>query len=260
MIKFFRKIRQKLLTENKFSKYLLYAIGEIILVVIGILLALQVNISNQKRKDRIVEKEYYKSIKDDLIQDKLRLYAFDSIFNGAEKKILNVIDGMQLSSFNTDSLYSNVSSWMVYIDEFKPNNSTFTEIISSGKLQLFLNKEIKHQLLNLYNYSYPRLEVRQKTNTEFISTLRTIELMDTYRFMSIFDNDNALITNVNLNNPKVKIDHEWLKDKQSEKFLKFENYLNLLRGSYVVIINRFRTIIVIIENLITQLENEINSV
>jgi hypothetical protein len=45
MIKVFRKIRQKMLTENKFGKYLLYAIGEIILVVIGILIALQINIS-----------------------------------------------------------------------------------------------------------------------------------------------------------------------------------------------------------------------
>jgi len=45
MIKFFRKIRQKLLIENKFSKYILYAIGEIILVVIGILIALQINTS-----------------------------------------------------------------------------------------------------------------------------------------------------------------------------------------------------------------------
>lgn len=50
MIKFFRKIRQKTLTENKFSKYLLYAIGEIILVVIGILLALQINNWNENRK------------------------------------------------------------------------------------------------------------------------------------------------------------------------------------------------------------------
>jgi sensor domain CHASE-containing protein len=46
MIKFFRKIRQRLLTENKFSKYLIYAIGEIVLVVIGILIALSINNSN----------------------------------------------------------------------------------------------------------------------------------------------------------------------------------------------------------------------
>ena len=50
MIKFFRKIRQRLLTENKFSKYLIYAIGEIILVVIGILIALQINNWNENRK------------------------------------------------------------------------------------------------------------------------------------------------------------------------------------------------------------------
>ena len=50
MIKFFRRIRQKLLQENRFSKYLLYAIGEIVLVVIGILLALQINAWNEKQK------------------------------------------------------------------------------------------------------------------------------------------------------------------------------------------------------------------
>ncbi len=49
MIKFFRKIRQKMLTENKFSKYLIYAIGEIVLVVLGILIALQLNNLNEEK-------------------------------------------------------------------------------------------------------------------------------------------------------------------------------------------------------------------
>ncbi|MEH6779908.1 DUF6090 family protein, partial [Maribacter arcticus] len=53
MIKFFRRIRQQLLTENKFSKYLLYAIGEIILVVIGILIALSINNWNENRKQKL---------------------------------------------------------------------------------------------------------------------------------------------------------------------------------------------------------------
>ncbi len=51
MLRFFRQIRQRLLTDNKFSKYLLYALGEILLVVIGILIALQVNNWNEKRKE-----------------------------------------------------------------------------------------------------------------------------------------------------------------------------------------------------------------
>ena len=56
MIKFFRNIRQRLLTENlpaskagNFSKYLIYALGEIVLVVIGILIALSINNWNQER-------------------------------------------------------------------------------------------------------------------------------------------------------------------------------------------------------------------
>ncbi|GGG57025.1 hypothetical protein [Bizionia arctica] len=56
MMKFFRKIRQGLISENKFSKYLLYAIGEIILVVIGIFIALQLNLWSENRKLDDVDK------------------------------------------------------------------------------------------------------------------------------------------------------------------------------------------------------------
>ncbi|MEO9887119.1 MAG: DUF6090 family protein [Balneola sp.] len=66
MLKFFRKIRQKLLSENKFSKYLIYAIGEIILVVIGILIALQINNWNEQRNTREKELVYLNGIRNDL--------------------------------------------------------------------------------------------------------------------------------------------------------------------------------------------------
>jgi len=69
MIKFFRKIRQKLLSENKFNKYIVYAIGEIILVVIGILIALQINNNNEaaknKEKEKIILKEILTSLNND---------------------------------------------------------------------------------------------------------------------------------------------------------------------------------------------------
>ncbi len=69
MIKFFRRIRQKLLSENKFSKYLLYAIGEIVLVVIGILIALSINNWNEDRKLKQLKREYLYSLKRDLTAD-----------------------------------------------------------------------------------------------------------------------------------------------------------------------------------------------
>ena len=58
MIKFFRRIRQKLMAESRFSKYLFYALGEIVLVMIGILLALQVNNWNQKRINRATLEQF----------------------------------------------------------------------------------------------------------------------------------------------------------------------------------------------------------
>ena len=69
MIKFFRKIRQRLLSENKPSKYLLYALGEILLIVIGILVALQINIWNENRKLLAAEKELYLKIIKDLDEE-----------------------------------------------------------------------------------------------------------------------------------------------------------------------------------------------
>ena len=90
MIKFFRHIRQKLLSENKFSKYLLYAIGEILLVVIGILIALQINNWNQEKIDRKQEVKLLSQITTDLEKNKIELtelqerlevnkYAMDSL-------------------------------------------------------------------------------------------------------------------------------------------------------------------------------------
>lgn len=69
MIKFFRRIRQKLLSENKFSKYLLYAIGEIALVVIGILIALSINNLNESRKMHLQDIEFLKNLKTEFLID-----------------------------------------------------------------------------------------------------------------------------------------------------------------------------------------------
>ncbi len=69
MVKIFRSIRQKLLTKNRFSNYLVYAIGEIILVVIGILIALQINLWNEGRKELNKSKALLEEFKKDLARD-----------------------------------------------------------------------------------------------------------------------------------------------------------------------------------------------
>ena len=88
MIKFFRKIRQSLITENKPGKYLKYALGEIILVVIGILIALQINNWNEQRKIENKGKEYiheiYKELKIELSNIDLILNSLTNQYNGTE--------------------------------------------------------------------------------------------------------------------------------------------------------------------------------
>jgi hypothetical protein len=79
MLKFFRKIRQKMLTEYKFSKYVLYGVGEIILVVIGILIAIQLNNINENRKERDKELTFLLRLKDDINSDIRDLSQKDSI-------------------------------------------------------------------------------------------------------------------------------------------------------------------------------------
>ena len=91
MLNIFRNIRQKLAAENlpdrqagKVMTYLRYAIGEIFLVVIGILIALQVNNWNETRKENISESEFIKAVKNDLKNDKDYIQV---IVRDAEKKI-----------------------------------------------------------------------------------------------------------------------------------------------------------------------------
>jgi len=90
MIKFFRHIRKQLLTENKFSKYLLYAIGEIVLVVIGILIALQINNWNEFNKDRKQERKVLTELLTSLEHNYNRMI-FDSINRSNWKKSSEVI-------------------------------------------------------------------------------------------------------------------------------------------------------------------------
>ena len=81
--------------------------------------------------------------------------------------------------------------------------------------------------------------------------------MSTYRWMSILDNDNKISTDVVLKNPKVEINHSWITNKQSEKYLKFENYLNLTRAAYLNMIERFETINSQLDDLIIMIDKEL---
>lgn len=106
MIKIFRRIRQQLLTENGFSKYLLYAIGEILLVIIGILIALNINNKNEQRKERILEEKILIGIEQDFIQTRERLINTISQQQDVLKysqNLINIIENEE-TSVSSDSI------------------------------------------------------------------------------------------------------------------------------------------------------------
>ena len=143
MIKFFRRIRQRLIEESRFSKYLLYAIGEIILVVIGILIALQINNWNEERKDSAFEREILSQIQENLVQDRKNLIdikiwhqrAFD-----ASERLVND----SLRNKNLDS----VSYWLgevVHFSRFQSLTNSYEALKSAG-LQIVKDKELRKNL------------------------------------------------------------------------------------------------------------------
>ena len=136
MIKFFRKIRQKLLTENKFNKYLIYAIGEIILVVVGILIALSLNNWNDQQKEKNRIKGYASlliiDLKDDISKINIRSYQSSIVVNRIDS-LVQYVKGKNIKELsNLDILFL---SWSTGYRPHQWNRSTIEILKSSGLLQ-----------------------------------------------------------------------------------------------------------------------------
>lgn len=155
MLKFFRKIRQRLLSDNKFSKYLLYAVGEIVLVVIGILIALSINNWNTERINNNRVKQYVKSLVQDLENDIEMINA--SQFQA--KKSFKRIDSLKSYILSTD--LANLSNTDLYVlthdimyRPYEWNRSTFDEMKNSEILHNFKNESLKKKLMAYESFSY----------------------------------------------------------------------------------------------------------
>ena len=133
MIKFFRKIRQKLLSENRISKYLIYAIGEIFLVVIGILFALQINNWNEENKTNIRQNNYLALVKAEMSNNLDALQIEKERLNGTLEGLREMVS---LSDKSTAAVTEKElsSSWGKAFSKtikFKYENGALTELILS---------------------------------------------------------------------------------------------------------------------------------
>ena len=161
MLKFFRQIRQRLLTENpparsrradRFGKYLLYAIGEIILVVIGILIALQINTWNEQQKQNKLEKEYYCRLLEDVMQDREQVTNLIAQSEARLKASNQAVRLLQKEKTRKEEIGTQISlSIRAIYSDFKPNNSAFEDLKSGANLNIIRDKNVIRALNNYFN-------------------------------------------------------------------------------------------------------------
>jgi hypothetical protein len=154
MIKFFRKIRQNLLLEEKTGKYLKYAFGEIILVVIGILIALAINNWNQRRINNEKQQDYLIGIKNDLEKQ-------IASFNNSNQNYDFIIDKGEsiLVDFSSIGKVSEIDSinrklsYLMFTIKYPEISTTFNELNSTGQLNLIKEKSLRSQIIKYYQDS-----------------------------------------------------------------------------------------------------------
>ncbi len=163
MMKFFRKTRYDLMEKNKTGMYLKYAIGEIILVVIGILIALQINNWNENRKNNEVRTNYYIQMLQDFEKDKISIKKgikdADAFFANVQsyKEIFRQPD-LPIWEISTKmgEIFSLQGDW-----NFESNNNTFTTLQNTGDIKL-ISPIIRNKILDFKN--------KQSGLTEYIKT------------------------------------------------------------------------------------------
>ncbi len=172
MIKFFRKIRQNMLKENKIGKYLLYALGEIILVVIGILIALQINNWNENRKIQKQEIQIYKELKSDLLQTRKDIQEIvskhEEIFKTSQSLIYDIHNKKPYSDTIYDFFTQSNGDFQII-----PKTSAFENLKNIG-LNILSNDSLRIAITNLYQLDLKRLDDELGMNGAGLSIVQLI--------------------------------------------------------------------------------------
>ena len=171
MIKFFRSIRQSLLTENKFSKYLLYALGEIILVFIGIFMALQFNNWNERKK---IEKNISTTLtilKDEINSNK------NSIYNVKDYHIMVRDTLRKMDLPKTEEGINEALGFWRGMNTPRLRNAAFQTSIQSG-----MNREFDPVLLNTLNNLYTYQDSYNEFNTQSSQIFFNADFTDANNF------------------------------------------------------------------------------
>jgi len=221
MIKFFRKIRRQLMEEKKLGNYLLYAVGEILLVVIGILIALAINNGNENRITRAKEQVYLSGLSEEFQSSQLKLEELmrvnKKIYESAEQIVGYISDQ---NSTPTEREFSTLLYQSFAFDiSFNPNNALLREMINSGSLKDISNAELRKRLANWLSFLE---DITKQEHEQNIQRERVIDLFRTseHSIRTIFD-----LTNSSGNEPAPSAEKPYISNLNLLQSTEFENNL-----------------------------------
>ncbi len=221
MLKFFRRIRKKLIEENSLRKYLIYAFGEILLIVVGIFIALQLNNWNENRKTHQAQEELLFKLVSDLKYDITKFQKLDSIYanwHGQSEHILqNILDGT-IDSITSTEEYLIGQGNLFYISIRK---TTFNEMVSTGVFYNLPDRSLTQSITEYYEFANFEVDKRNRDNQDFYNYLLRIGQID------VFNRVLRLVEQRNLD----YLNWTWLKDPNSEEYKEFETRVLWFKGA-----------------------------
>ena len=167
MIKLFRKNRLKMLTENKFGAYLAYASGEIILVIVGILIALAINAHSNNEKKVVQRNSYIIQLQDEANQNLKKLTLLDSEANQMLKELNTMFQILLNKDFDNPKL-STKSFFLIVSKKFYPVMITYENLKFSGDVKLFDDLKLRNAISETYETFNPiqKLEASEQQAIE----------------------------------------------------------------------------------------------
>ena len=238
MIKFFRKTRFDLMEQNKTGKYFKYAIGEILLVVIGILIALSINNWNENQQHKKAESQYYQNIKRQITEDKQEIIGninYNNDYLSQYKFGIQIIEENDKSRL--DTLGYIALNLMKYSDVYIQGN-IYETMVNSGEIKLLKNPDIiegLRKLEDIYMYINKMEDLHRDLllNGEVINNLSNMlkfvsrEVIQTDELYSI-KFQNFIISFIGIMNEKDEVYNRALDEIQSiteliDKELNFQN-------------------------------------
>ena len=199
--------------NHNLFKYSKYVVGEVFILIIGILIALQVNNWNENRKTENIKTQIFLKLKDDILYDIHFLKNQDSLYSEWHVQAVNIYS--KLVALSMDSINS-IDQYIVgrgSMNQLTVKTTTFDEMVNSGLLYKIDNAQISHSINDYYGFAKLELEKVNSDNQEFY---RYVLSTSGYKYI----NTGSRISN---KNNLEYTDWSWLKDPRSERYMKFES-------------------------------------